>query len=116
MSGAFAGVTSPALLAEVRQVLRIARALTGWTDDEIRSAVTHVAKNFIVVPGHFRDVRQVVPEDAKDNPLFEAALEGDAGFVVSDDRAVLDMKRISFAGYRAIEVVAPRPFLRLLVT
>jgi predicted nucleic acid-binding protein len=114
MNGAFAAVTSPSLLAEVRQVLRIARPLTGWTDDEIRKAVDHVAKRLIVVPGHFRDLRQVVPEDAKDNPLFEAALEADAGFVVSDDLAVLDMKRVHFAGFRAIEVVAPRPFLRLL--
>ena len=114
MTGTFAAVTSPALLAEVRHVLRVARTLTGWTDDEIRKAVDHVARRLIVVPGHLRDLRQVVPEDAKDSPLFEAALEADAGFIVSEDLAVLDVKRVAFSGYRAIEVIAPRPFLRLL--
>jgi predicted nucleic acid-binding protein len=114
MNGELAGVTSPVLLGEVRQTLRVVRTLTGWTDDEIRRAVEHVASRLIVVPGRIGKLRQIVPEDLRDNPLFEAALEADAEFVVSEDRAVLGCKRVEFSGYRGIEVVAPRPFLRLL--
>jgi predicted nucleic acid-binding protein len=114
MRGEVTGVTSPMLLDEVRQTLRVVRTLTGWTDDEIRRAVDHVASRMIVVPGLILDLRQIVPSDLRDNPLFEAALEADAAFVVSEDRAVLGCKRVQFSGYRAIEVLAPRPFLRLL--
>lgn len=113
--GQFTGVTSAALLIEVRRVLRIARSLTGWTDDEIRDAVDHVARRMLVVPGHVIGLRQIVPEDAEDNPLFEAAIEADAGFVVTEDRAVLGCKRVELARYRGIEVVAPHAFLRRLV-
>jgi predicted nucleic acid-binding protein len=114
MNGDFAGVTSPVLLGEVRQTLRVVRTLTGWTDDEIRRAVDHVASRLIVVPGRVGKLRQIVPDDLRDNPLFEAALEADAEFVVSEDRAVLGCKRVEFSGYPGIEVVAPRPFLKLL--
>jgi predicted nucleic acid-binding protein len=114
LSGEFTAVTSRALLGEVRQALAIARSLTGWTDEEIRKVVDHLGRQMLVVPGHLRDLRQVVPEDVKDNPLFEAALEAGATYVVSDDRAVLNLKRVHFAGYLAIEVVPPRTFLRVL--
>jgi predicted nucleic acid-binding protein len=115
MKGEFTAVTSAALLTELRRVLVIARSLTGWTDDEIRDAVDHIARRMLVVPGHILDLRQIVPADAEDNPLFEAALEADAGFVVTEDKAVLDCKHVALAGYRGIEVVAPRPFLKVLV-
>jgi predicted nucleic acid-binding protein len=114
MKGDFTGVTSPALLAEVRHVLRTARSLTEWTDDEIREGVAEVAKRLIVVPGHVLGLRQIVPEDANGNPLFEAALEAGAEFVVTDDRAVLGCKRFEVSGYLGIEVVAPQSFLKVL--
>ena len=114
LDGRLTGVTSGALLAEVSHVLRIARSLTGWTDDEIRAAVREVGKRLIVVPGHVRDLRQIVPEDAADNPLFEAALEADAEFVVTEDRAVLGCKRVELSGYRGIEVVTPQTLLKVL--
>jgi predicted nucleic acid-binding protein len=112
--GDFTAVSSAPLLGEVRQVLRIASALTRWTDDEVRKAVDHVAKSWEVVPGRVQDVRQIVRKDLNDNPLFEAALEADVGYVVTDDLAVLNVKRIEFSGFRPIEVIAPGPFLKIL--
>jgi predicted nucleic acid-binding protein len=74
-------VTSPVLLEEYESVLRLphVRGLTNppLDDDLIQRAILYIGERFIVVAGAFKDVDKV-PDDAKDNPLVEAALEGAA--------------------------------------
>ena len=70
-------VTSPLLLEEYESVLRLpqVRGLTNppLDDDLIQRAMQYIGERFIVVAGEFKDVDKV-PDDAKDNPLIEAAL------------------------------------------
>jgi putative PIN family toxin of toxin-antitoxin system len=109
------GVTSPLLLDELRRVLKRdeIRKLTEppLEDALIERAVAYVGQRFEVVPGLFVDVDKV-PDDAKDNPLVEAALEAEVPSIVSDDRDLKSLKVIQVAGFRAIQIYAPGPFLK----
>jgi putative PIN family toxin of toxin-antitoxin system len=111
-------VTSPLLLEEYESVLRLpnVRALTSppLDDDLIQRAVDYIGERFIVVAGAFKDVDKV-PDDAKDNPLIEAALEGAAEAVVSDDVDLLSLKVVKVRGFRPVQIYAPRPFLKYVV-
>jgi len=63
------------------------------------------------VPGNF-DV-SLVPTDAKDNPIVACALEGDAAYIVTDDRRdLLPIKEIRVAGHKPAQIVAPQAFLK----
>lgn len=108
-------VTSPLLLSEVERVLK-QPAIRGLArppldDDLIERAMRFIGERFTVVPGTFQDVHKV-PEDAKDNPLVEAALEGDAEAIVSDDEDLLSLKVVKVSGFRPVQVYAPGPFLK----
>jgi predicted nucleic acid-binding protein len=49
-----------------------------------------------------------VPKDPKDNPILACALEGNADFVVTDDRKHL----LPMRSYHGIRIVSPPSFLR----
>ena len=111
-------VTSPLLLAECESVLRLpdVRALTNppLDDDLIQRAVDYIGERFIVVAGAFKEVDRV-PDDAKDNPLIEAALEGAAEAIVSDDVDLLSLKVVKVRGFRPVQIYAPGPFLKYVL-
>ncbi len=68
----------------------------------------------VVVPGLYEDI-DMVPTDAKDNPIVACALESTADYIVTDDRRdLLPLKVIPVAGHKLIQIVAPGAFLRLL--
>ena len=57
----------------------------------------------------------MVPTDAKDNKVVACALEGEAGYLVTDDRRdLLPLKAVRVGGHRVIQIVAPGAFLRRL--
>ena len=109
------GVTSPVLLEECTQVLKMPeiRAMLSppLDDDLIERAVRYIGEQFTVVPGDFQDVDRV-PKDAKDNPLVEAALEGSAQAIVSDDVHLLSLKVVKVDGFEPVQIYAPGPFLK----
>lgn len=111
-------VTSPLLLEECESVLSLpyVRALTKppLDDDLIRRAIGHIGERFTVVAGAFKDVDKV-PHDAKDNPLIEAALEGAAEAIVSDDVDLLSLKVVKVRGFRPVQIFAPGPFLKYVL-
>ena len=108
-------VTSPMLLEECERVLRLPhiRALASppLDDDLIKRALRYIGERFTVVPGVFKDVDKV-PDDVKDNPLIEAALEGSAEVIVSDDVDLLSLKVVHVRGFRPVQIQAPSPFLK----
>lgn len=70
--------------------------------------------SLVLVPGRF-DV-SLVPTDAKDNPIVACALEGDADYIVTDDRRdLLPLKVIRVAGHKAVQIVAPTAFLKSML-
>lgn len=111
-------VTSPLLLEECESVLRLpeVRVLTSpaLDDDLIRRAITHIGERFTVVAGAFEDVDKV-PDDAKDNPLIEAALEGAAEAIVSDDVDLLSLKVVKVQGFRPVQIYAPGPYIKYVL-
>ncbi len=111
-------VTSPLLLEEYESVLRLphVRGLTNppLDDDLIQRAMRYIGERFIVVAGAFTDVDKV-PDDAKDNPLIEAALEGAAEAIVSDDVDLLSLKVVKVRGFRPVQIYAPGRFLKYVL-
>ena len=108
-------VTSRYVLGEVEQMLRQpeVRALSPTLQNAgLAVAVSGLRALADVVPGDF-EVR-IVLEDPRDDPILACALEGDAGWVVSDDHDLLDLKDVRVAGFRTIRVVDVALFLRLL--
>jgi predicted nucleic acid-binding protein len=57
----------------------------------------------VVVAGAFKEVDKV-PDDAKDKPLVEAALEGAAEAIVSDDVDLLSLKVVKVRGFRPVQM------------
>jgi predicted nucleic acid-binding protein len=112
------GVTSPILLDECARVLKMpeirAMASPLLDDDLIDRAVRYIGERFIVVPGAFQDVDRV-PRDSNDNPLVEAALEGSAQAIVSDDDHMLSLKVVKVDGFKPVQVYAPGPFLKYVL-
>jgi putative PIN family toxin of toxin-antitoxin system len=111
-------VTSPLLLEEYESVLRLPHIRTLTTppldDDLIQRAIGYIGERFTVVGGVFKDVDKV-PDDAKDNPLIEAALEGAAEAIVSDDVDLLSLKVVKVRGFRPVQIYAPGPFLKYVL-
>ena len=67
----------------------------------------------VVVPGRYRV--DLVSTDPKDNPVLACAIEGMAGYVVTDDRRdLLPLKVVRLAGQSPIQIVSAAGFLRLL--
>ncbi len=99
--------TSPALLAELRRVLRYPRL--GFAEDEIESFVSDVLGHASIVEPPME--LEVVEEDPDDNRVLECAVAAGAGCIVSGDGLLLDLEeyrgiRILKAS-RAIEILAP---------
>ncbi len=106
------GVTSPMLLDECARVLKMPEIRTMASppldDDLIERAVRYIGERFTVVAGAFQDVDRV-PKDAKDNPLVEAALEGSAQAIVSDDGHLLSLKVVRSMGSNRSRSMRPDP-------
>lgn len=111
-------VASPLLLEEYDSVLRLpeVRRLTDppLDDDLIQRAIRYIVQRFTVVTGSFKDMDKV-PDDVRDNPLVEAALEGAAEVIVSDDIDLLSLKVVKVSGFHPVQIYAPGPFLKFVI-
>ncbi len=109
--GDFLLLTSPALLAELRRVLKYPRIADrlGWSDEERTQFLESVKMLALVTPGALR--LPGVTRDPKDDPVVACAVEGKAEFIVSGDQDLLVL-----GTYRDVRVVTPREFLTLLET
>ena len=106
-SQAFELATSAALLAELDSVVnrpRIRARLT-WSEDEVTQLVTELRLNLISERGPPISVLA----DAADNRVLEAAVAGGADYVVTGDKAFLDL-----GSYEGIEIVTPARFAAIL--
>ena len=112
--GRFELVISPALLDEFLEVLLRPRMrlLTSMTVRQSVQMVVNIRRRAHVVGGLYADI-DMVPTDPKDNPVLAGALEGDAEYLVTQDkRDLLALKDHHVAGYRTIHIVTPASFLR----
>ncbi len=104
-------MTSPAIIAGVRAVLRYPRIRNKYaiTDEDVEGLVALLEGEAVVVPGEV-EVENVIPEDPADERVLACAVEAGADGIVSGDRHLLDLG----GGYRGIRILTVREFLEEL--
>ena len=109
LEGGFEALTSAQLIAELEGVLarpRIAERL-GWSTAETASFVAGLVEAADVIDP---DVTlDVVHADPSDNRVLEAALAGQADYIVSGDQHLL-----ALGSFEGIEIVTPARFVAIL--
>jgi putative PIN family toxin of toxin-antitoxin system len=106
----FTFITSESIIEEVQRVLSKpnVKDVFRLTDEQISQLAETMRQNAVVVPGK-ADVRGAIPEDPSDEMFLAAALDGKAGFIISGDKHLLDLKT-----FRGIEIQTARKFLDTL--
>jgi uncharacterized protein len=106
---AFELVLSEPILAEFREMMSYdrLRRLHRLSDEEIVSAAADLAATATLVEPAER--LNVVPDDPDDDKFLEAAVAGEAEFVVSGDHHLLVLKT-----FRGIRVLTPAVFVAML--
>lgn len=105
---AFDLVLSPQILDEMGRALFYEKLQKArWmTEEEVASLVRSLAREAVIVAGR---VRVKVSRDPDDDKFLEAAIEGQAQYVVTGDKDLLGLKV-----YRDIRIVRPAAFLPML--
>lgn len=105
----FQMVTSLPILAEVGEVLRRPRIARrhGAVERDIALLLVRLFSVSLVTEGTMSP--EVVVEDPTDNMFLAAATEGDAGYIVSGDRHLLQL-----GGYEGVIILSPVKFLDVL--
>jgi putative PIN family toxin of toxin-antitoxin system len=106
--GRFDLVFSPAMLEELgRAIMYVRLRKYRWMSDaEVISLVEALAHGSELVPG---TVAVTASRDPDDDKFLGAAIEGQAEYLVTGDRDLLDLNR-----YENVRIVTPRAFLAIL--
>ena len=106
---AFELLTSDALLHELEVVFSRPRLLRqlGWSAEEGQEFVRAVRGSATIVNADIE--LDVVKRDPDDNRVLEAAIAGEADYIISGDGDLLDLGQ-----YRGIRILRPVEFLALL--
>lgn len=107
-------VASPPLLDELVDVLlrpRVRRH-AGLSFRQVGRLHAAFAREADVVPGLYRV--EMVERDPDDDIVVGCALEGDARFLVTEDKALRNLKVIRVAGHRPVQIVGTTAFLRTI--
>lgn len=107
-AGQYRLVLSVPILEEVRRVLgypRI-RARRWMSAEETVQLIERLAESSVLVEGK---QRLRICRDPADDKFVVAALEGEAGYIVTGDADLLDLGK-----YQDSEIVTPRRFLQIL--
>lgn len=104
LGGAFIMVTSPDIIQETSRTLT--RKFEFPLEDTREFLETIVLGSYVVSP---TERLHVVKADPDDDKIIECAIAGDASFVVSGDRHLLDIEN-----YRSIMMISPQDFLKRL--
>jgi len=102
--GEYISVTSPAIIGELRDVLK--RDRLPFSDDQVDELAAKVLSISRVIDPE--TTVEVVEDDPDDDKILECALAGDVDYVVSGDSHLLDLEQ-----HQGIEILSPDEFLRL---
>jgi putative PIN family toxin of toxin-antitoxin system len=86
-------LTEP-IYKELEEKLRTNQRLRAWmrrSDDDISQFLADLRNTCYMLPG-IRQAHGTVPRDHKDDKIIAAALESAAGYIVSEDKDLLDLK------------------------
>ena len=97
-------------LMNVEELIKILQFFKiDMSDEHIKEWVNLIVENSIIVDvvGKIR----IVKDDPTDDKFIETALNGNADYIISQDRHLLDIKE-----FEGIKMVTPKEFLRILKT
>lgn len=102
-------VVSGAILEEIGRVLRYPRIARyhRWSEERLRLFLDDLSHLAMHTPGEI--TLAVVQDDPPDNRYLECAVEGEAAYIVSGDRLLLDLRE-----YQGVRILSPRAFLEVL--
>jgi len=102
----FGLLVSEAILKEVDRVFRYPKLVKyhQWSDQRIRTFMDDLKHLAVITPGE--TALSVIEADPSDDRYLECAVEGEADYVVSGDRHLLELE-----AYQGIQIVSPRAFL-----
>jgi len=103
--GEIISVTSPAIIAELRDVLT--RDRLPFSEDQVDELVTKVLSISRVIEPEVN--LEVVEDDPDDDKILECAVAGDVDYLVSGDSHLLDLEN-----HRGIPIYSPDEFLTQL--
>ncbi len=102
-------IISTTIIHEAAKVLRYPHIQDRYqlSESEIKGFITALRTQSIIVPRKIK--LEIIKEDPTDNKFIEAAVEGQADYIVSGDSHLKDLKN-----YQGIEIVSPVEFLEIL--
>lgn len=108
-AGTFELVTSPAILADLRRVLKYPRIRKyhKLSDEEIEENIQSIAHSVVLTSGKM--TVSVVVDDPTDNKIIACAIEGGTDYIVSSD-----VHLAKLGTYRGIPILSPRQLLEQL--
>jgi uncharacterized protein len=104
----FTLTTSPPMLSEVERVFGYPRIKKAYSLDAktIEAILARLSKYSVVTSGTLRV--DEIKEDPTDNMFLACAVEGEADFIVTGDRHLLEL-----GAFRDTQIVGPRHFLKI---
>jgi putative PIN family toxin of toxin-antitoxin system len=102
-------VISEAILEEIERVFQYPKIVKyhRWSEERLRSFLDDLRHLAIVTPGTL--TLTVIHDNPPDDRYLECAVEGEAAYIVSGDRHLLDLGE-----YQGIQILTPRAFLEAL--
>ena len=101
-NGKYTLITSEEILEEFRKVLKTFKIqMEAPLIEEWEEIIRYNAE--IVIP---KERLKIIIEDPDDNKFFEAAITGQAGYIISQNKHLLKIKE-----YKGIHVLTPKEFL-----
>lgn len=104
----FLHITSPAVLLELDEVLHRKRIMKSHqlTLLGLERIIGEISRVSFIVSGK---IKVDVSRDPSDDKIISAAIEGEAEYIVTRDRDLLDLKQ-----YQGIKMVTPEKFMGIL--
>ena len=101
-------VTSPEILSELDGVLHRKRIMKfhKYSAQELQEIISEIRNISLMVPGK---IKVKIVRDPDDDKIISAALEGQADYIVSRDKDLLDLKK-----HQGIKIITPEEFMSIL--
>lgn len=100
-------ITSPTILEELEDVIsrKDLIKLHQRTPKQIQEILKEIVETSLIVPGLISV--EVIKEDPDDNKFIAAAIEGQAEYIISGDKPLLNIKE-----YHGVKIISPADFIK----
>ncbi|MBI3052381.1 putative toxin-antitoxin system toxin component, PIN family [Candidatus Woesearchaeota archaeon] len=109
LTGAIENITTKEIIAEVKDVFSRPRISKLIGPEDMNSFIQTFEKSSIKIEAISEF--EAVPEDPDDNMILEAAVDGNADYILSWDNHLLQI-----GNFKGIKIITPKDFLLLFAT